>query len=277
MQRNQKSIKALRNVKCFLLDMDGTIYLDTVLFDGTLDFLAELKKQGKKYFYITNNSSKGTDGYVKKLENIGIKSTADEFFTSAHALVYYLNKEKPGARLYVLGTEALTQFLADNGFGIVREYTKDPEKMPDFAIMGFDLEMTYEKLRIFCDYLMDGVRYWATHPDMVCPNSPYSVPDAGSFMLLVEGATGRKPEFVAGKPNPCMVNMCAEKMGLRKNQVAVIGDRLNTDIKSAQNAGVISVCVLSGEATLEDIEKLPEDQRPDYVFDSIKDVYESLL
>lgn len=274
MQRNSKDIAPLSKVKYFLLDMDGTIYLDTTLFDGTLGFLASLKRQGKSVFYITNNSSKNTKEYVKKLEKLGIYSVPDDFCTSSHALVYNLNKVHPGAKVFVLGTDTLAEFLEDNGFGIVREYTTDPEKKPDYMVLGFDTGMTYEKLRTACDYLTDGVEYWATHPDMVCPAAPHSVPDAGAFMLLIEGATGRRPSFIAGKPNPCMIDMIREKYGLSRDEIAVVGDRLNTDIMSAVNAGVHSICVLSGEATLEDIEKTAPENKPEYVFDSIKDLME---
>ena len=277
MQRNAKSTAALRKVKYFLLDMDGTIYLDTTLFDGTLDFLDILKKQGRRAIYITNNSSKDTVEYIKKLHRLGIETVDDDFCTSANALVYNLNKVTPGARIYLVGTPPLADYLERSGFRIVDDYYEEPEKRPDYVVLGFDTTLTYEKLRIACDYLTDGVKYWATHPDMVCPMRPgHSVPDAGAFMLLIEGATGRKPEFVAGKPNPCMIQMVMDKYGLKPEEVAVVGDRMNTDILSAINAGVVSVCVLTGETTLKDIDAAPAERKPEYVFDSIKDIYEIL-
>jgi phosphoglycolate/pyridoxal phosphate phosphatase family enzyme len=274
MLRNNKDVAPLRGVRYFLLDMDGTIYLDTTLFDGTLDFLDILKKQRKRAIYITNNSSKNTKEYIKKLHNIGIETTEEDFCTSAHALVYNLKKVLPGARIYLVGTPPLAEYLEENGFVLVDDYTEDPEARPDFVVLGFDTTVTYEKLRIACDYLRDEVEFWATHPDMVCPMRPgHPVPDAGAFLLLFKGATGREPSFVAGKPNPCMIQMVMDKYGLRPEEVAVVGDRLNTDILSAVNAGVISVCVLTGESQLEDIDAAPPEGRPDYVFDSIKDLY----
>ena len=275
MQRNSKDATPLKQVKYFLLDMDGTIYLDTTLFDGTLDFLETLKVQGKNAVYITNNSSKNTQAYVEKLGKLGIQAAEEDFCTSVNATIFHLNKVKPGARLVVLGTPALITAFRAAGFEIVTEYTEDPDQRPDFAILGFDTTLEYGRLCVFCDYLADGVTYWATHPDMVCPmKEGRSIPDAGSFMLMIEGATGRKPSFIAGKPNPSMIDMVIEKMGLDHSEVAVMGDRLHTDIMSAKNAGVYSICVLSGEATLEDIAALPESEKPDYVFDSIKDIYE---
>lgn len=267
----------LKEIECFLLDMDGTIYLGNTLIDGTLAFLDILKKQNKRAMYITNNSSKATRQYVEKLARLGIASGEEDFFTSVNALVYELNKKHPGAALFLLGTPALEEYLSENGFKILKEYYPEPEKRPDFVVLAYDTTLTYEKLRIACDYITDGVEYWATHPDTVCPVSGgRSVPDAGSFMECIQSATGKRPSFIAGKPNPCMIRVIMEQYGYSPEQIAVIGDRLNTDILSAINAGVKSICVLTGEATLEDIENTPQERRPMYVFSSIKDVYRIL-
>ena len=265
----------LSGIECFLFDMDGTLYLGNDILPGALDLIELLHSQGKKVVYITNNSSRSDADYVKKLNDMGIKSSVDEFFSSADAIAHRLSEMMPGARLYVLGTDSLKDFLAECGFRIVEGYTQDPAEIPDFAVLGFDTSLTYEKLRIFCDYLTDGVRYIATHPDMVCPAEGHrSVPDAGSFMLLIEGATGRRPELIAGKPGPAMINIITEKLGVEKSRTAVVGDRLNTDIMSGINAGTKTVCVLSGETDLAMLRR--SDVTPDYVFDSVLEIYESL-
>lgn len=274
---SNENLEKLMKVKCFLLDMDGTIYLDETVIDGTFDFLNILKKQNKKAMYITNNSSKATTQYIEKLRRLGIPSKAEDFFTSANALVYNLNQIQPGAAIFLLGTPALEEYLSECGFKIIREYFTESGKRPDFVVLAFDTTLTYEKLRIACDYISDGVKYWATHPDMVCPvGKDRSVPDAGSFMACIKGATGKMPSFIAGKPNPCMIHCIMETYGYCLDEVAVIGDRLNTDILSAVNAGVLSVCVLTGESTLADIDKTPQAEKPTFVFDSIKDVYNVL-
>ncbi|MBR5059890.1 MAG: HAD-IIA family hydrolase [Clostridia bacterium] len=265
----------LSGIECFLFDMDGTLYLGNDILPGALDLIELLHSQGKKVVYITNNSSRSDADYVKKLNDMGIKSSVDEFFSSADAIAHRLSEMMPGARLYVLGTDSLKDFLAECGFRIVEGYTRDPAEIPDFVVLGFDTSLTYEKLRIFCDYLTDGVRYIATHPDMVCPAEGHrSVPDAGSFMLLIEGATGRRPELIAGKPGPAMINIITEKLGVEKSRTAVVGDRLNTDIMSGINAGTKTVCVLSGETDLAMLRR--SDVTPDYVFDSVLEIYESL-
>lgn len=276
-KKYNKNIDELSQIKCFLLDMDGTIYLGNDVIDGFHDFLSVMNKQGKRAMYITNNSSKATVQYVEKLNSLGIKSKEEDFFTSVNALVFNLNKIKPKAKLFVLGTPAFENFLEQSGFELIREYSKDELKKPDFVILAFDMTLTYEKLRIACDYISDGVEYWATHPDMVCPVSGGRViPDAGSFIECIYGTTGKRPSFIAGKPNPCIIQVIMEKYDYKPSEIAVIGDRLHTDIMCAVNAGAKSICVLTGEATTREVEKLPENEKPTFVFNSIKDVYHIL-
>jgi len=268
------NITNLKDIKYFLLDMDGTIYLDKTLIPGTTDFLDTLKKQGKHVFYITNNSSKGVVDYVHKLADIGISSSEGDFCTSAQALVYNLDLcTSGGKKLFLLGTLSLQKYLEASGYTIISEYTEDITLRPDYVILAFDTNVTYEKLQIASYYLSDGVKYWATHPDTVCPvDGLHSTPDAGSFISFFETATGRRPSFIAGKPNPCMIDMIIEKMHCSRSEVAVVGDRLHTDILSAKNANVTSICVLSGETTLEEAQNVAANQKPDYILPSIKEL-----
>lgn len=267
-------MKDLKDIRYFLLDMDGTIYLNTTLFEGTLDFLNTLKEQQKRAIYITNNSSKSVDSYVEKLAGLGIQSAPEDFYTSAQTLVYHLNKVCPAGKIFLLGTPSMASFMEASGFRIVREYTNDPAKRPDFVVLAFDTTLTYQKLTDACHYITEGVTYWATHPDLVCPyTKEFSLPDAGAIMACISAATGgRRPSFVSGKPNPYMITMFMEQQNAAAEQVAVVGDRLYTDILSAKNAGVTSICVLSGETTLADIER--SDIKPDFILNSIKDLYE---
>ena len=188
---NKHDIDDLKKIKCFLLDMDGTIYLGDNVIEGTYEFLEILKKQDKRAMYITNNSSKAASQYVEKLEELGISAEEEDFFTSVNALVYNLNNIHPKAKLFVLGTPVFEKHLEENGFEIVREYYEEPEKKPDFVILAFDMTLTYDKLKIACDYIVNGTEYWATHPDMVCPvKGGRVIPDAGSFvLLLISGMT----------------------------------------------------------------------------------------
>ena len=252
--------------RLFLLDMDGTIYLDNDLFDGTTDFLEHIKKIGGKYLFLTNNSSKSVDKYIQKLKSLGIESTPDDFVTSVNATAAYLEK-KNYKKMYVFGTESLKEQLSN--FSI----TDKLEDGIDCLVMGFDTELCFQKLEDACILLNRGVDYIATNPDWVCPTWYGSVPDCGSIAQILETATGRTPYFI-GKPRPEMIYLSMEKTGYSPDETVIIGDRLYTDIASGVNAGVSSILVLSGEATMDDVEK--SDVSPTHILKDIKELYEYL-
>ena len=252
----------LKKVKLYLLDKDGTIYLDNDLFDGTLDFLEYVKKIGGRYIFMTNNSSKSVDKYIEKLANLGIESTADDFLTSTNATVLYL-KKKNYNKIYAFGTSSFKQQLADAGLSI----TDRLEDGIDCLCMGFDTELTFKKLEDACILLREDIDYIATNPDWVCPTWYGSVPDCGSVSAMIKNATGKLPKFI-GKPEPDMANLAMEKAGFAKEETAVIGDRLYTDIACGVNAGINTIFVLSGEGTMEDVEK--GETKPKYIFENIR-------
>ena len=258
----------LKNVKLYLLDMDGTIYLDNDLFDGTLDFLEYVKSIGGRYIFMTNNSSKSVDKYIEKLANLGITSTADDFLTSTNATVLFL-KKKNYNKIYAFGTTSFKEQLADAGLPI----TDKIEDGIDCLCMGFDTELTFQKLEDACILLRNDIDYIATNPDWVCPTWYGSVPDCGSVSAMIENATGKLPKFI-GKPQPDMANLAMEKAGFSKEETAVIGDRLYTDIACGVNAGINTIFVLSGEGTMEDVEK--GETKPKYIFENIRELLTQL-
>ena len=259
----------LKNKKLFLLDMDGTIYLDNDLFDGVLDFLDYIKKIGGKYMFLTNNSSKSVDKYIEKLDSIGIKSVADDFLTSTNATVLFLQK-KNYKKIYALGTESFKEQLKDGGLNI----TDKTEEGIDCLCMGFDTELTFKKLEDACILLRDDIDYIATNPDWVCPTWYGYVPDCGSVSEMIYNATKKRPKFI-GKPQPEMIKLAIEKTGFKKEEAIIFGDRLYTDIASVFNAGISTVFVLSGEGTMEDVKK--SDVKPTYIYENIKKFYEELI
>jgi len=259
-------MKNLKNKKLFLLDMDGTIYLDTELFDGTIDFLEYVKSIGGKYMFVTNNSSKSVDKYIEKLASLGINSTADDFLTSTNATISYLNK-KNYKKIYAFGTESFQVQLSEANLPITTKLDDDI----DCLCMGFDTELTFQKLEDACILLGRGVDYIATNPDWVCPTWYGFVPDCGSVSEMLYNATKRRPQFI-GKPQPAMIELAIEKTGFSKEEAIVIGDRLYTDIASGVNAGISSAFVLSGEGTMEDLEK--SEVKPEFVFENIREIFE---
>ena len=258
----------LKKIKLFLLDMDGTIYLDNDLFDGTLDFLDYVKKIGGRYIFLTNNSSKSVDKYVEKLKSLGIDAHPDDFLTSTNATVLYLKKKKYN-KIYALGTTSFKEQLKDAGLHI----TDTLEENIDCLCMGFDTELTFKKLEDACILLKNDIDYIATNPDWVCPTWYGYVPDCGSVSQMICNATGKMPKFI-GKPQPDMALLAIEKTGFTKEETAVMGDRLYTDIACGVNAGISTIFVLSGEGKIEDIEK--NNAKPKYVFDNIRKLHDQL-
>lgn len=249
----------MNSVKLFLFDMDGTLYLGNRLFDFTLPLLKKIKAEGKRYIFITNNSSKSVEAYVDKLANMGIYAEKSDFLTSSQATAIYLNEKHKTKTLYVCGTESLKKELEKSGF----EITDDTEKA-ECIVMGFDTELTFKKLDDVSRMLSTrDIPYIATNPDYVCPTEYGFVPDCGSVCDMIFNATKKRP-IVIGKPSPLMIRLAMEKEGVTPDETAVIGDRIYTDIKSGINAGTKTVLVLSGETTLEEAEKSPD--KPDYVF-----------
>lgn len=259
----------LAGKKLWLLDMDGTIYQEDRLFDGALDFLRGITDRGGRYVFITNNSSKSVTDYIEKVSRMGIAADADNFFTSAQATILWLQKQLPGGRVYCQGTKSLVEELREAGISVTEEV-----EPVDAVVMGFDMELTMEKLRKTCQILTEqNVVYIATNPDLVCPVSFGFVPDCGSVSYMIKNATGKYPEFI-GKPEPTMVNIVREKFGYSREETVVVGDRIYTDIAAGLNAGVTSICVLSGEVNLEDIER--SERKPSLVFESVKEIEEIL-
>ena len=259
----------LSEKRLFLLDMDGTIYLDDELFDGTIDFLNHVKQIGGRYLFLTNNSSRGVDAYVQKMARLGIETTKEDFLTSTDATILYLKSNYPGAKVYAFGTTTFKDQLRQSEINITDKLEDDI----DLLLCGFDTELTFQKLEDSCILLNRGVPFIATNPDWVCPTWYGSVPDCGSVCRMLTTATGREPLFI-GKPQPEMALLAMERFGYEKSQTMMIGDRLYTDIASGINAGIDACFVLSGEGTMEDLKT--SDVQPTMIYDNIRAILNDL-
>ena len=249
---------SMKDLKLFLFDMDGTLYLGDRLFSFTTELLAKFKATGGRYMFMTNNSSKSVVAYIEKLRKLGIEATEDEFITSSQATAYYLKNNHPTAKLYVCGTESLKTELRSQGFTI----TENLDEV-ECIVMGFDTELNFKKLHDVSFMLCTReLPYIATNPDYVCPTEFGSVPDCGSVCDMIFNATGKRP-VVIGKPEALMPQLAMARTGYSKEQTVVIGDRIYTDIKSGINAGTVTVLVMSGETTQEILDASPE--KPDFV------------
>lgn len=258
---------SLSEIRCFLLDMDGTFYLGERLLEGALEFIRTLEGAGREYIFLTNNTSKHRRMYVEKITRLGLAIPEDKVFTAGEATALYLQRERPGARLYVVGTPSLEEEFRLHGFELVQD---DPE----VVVLGFDTTLTYQKLWKLCDYARAGVPYIATHPDLNCPTDGGFMPDIGAMIAFVKTATLREPDLVVGKPNRLIVEELSRKVHIPLEQFAMIGDRLYTDIALGGTAGITTVLVLSGETHLSDLEGSPF--QPDYTFKHLGEVAEQL-
>jgi len=248
--------------KLFLLDMDGTIYIDEALFPGVISFLEAVRGAGGRYLFLTNNSSRSVDAYIAKLARMGIPSEREDFLTSVDALIADLAGRPPFHKCYAFGTKTFRQQLSEAGIPVTDHLEDDI----DCLLMGFDTELEFRKLEDACILLNRGVEYIAANPDWVCPTWYGSVPDVGSVCEMLRRATGREPRFI-GKPEPAMPLLALERTGFTADEAVLVGDRMYTDIASGVNAGIDTVFVLSGEGTLADVEA--SEKKPTWIFDDI--------
>lgn len=259
----------LSNIRHIVLDMDGTIYNGSKLFCFTMDFFKTLKELDIHYTYLTNNSSRNVTQYLDKLHGMGLEGTKENIYTSSLATIDFLvSKRKDIIKLYVLGTDGLRSEFRESGFLIVGE---EDNKEPDAVIVGFDTSLVYERLCKAGYWIKLGKPFIATHPDRICPtDQPTLLVDCGAICASLESATGRAPDVVFGKPDPGMIWGILERNHLGKDKVAMVGDRLYTDIEMAHRAGVMGVLVLSGEATKDDV--VGSSSQPDLVVENIREL-----
>lgn len=264
MRRDREAIQAIR---CFLLDMDGTIYLGDQLIEGTHAFLRAAKQSGRKVLFLTNNSSKNGETYLRKLSQMGIDAGPEDVLTSGQAAAQTIMQRYPGKKVWVMGNDLLKEELCSLGLPVV-------EKEPDIVLTAFDTQLTYQKLWDCCDYVRQGLPYIATHPDFNCPTETGFMPDLGAMTELIYASTGRRPDRVIGKPERDIFACAGARTGVPLSQCAMCGDRLYTDIAAGQKQGLFSILVLTGETKQEDL--AASDIKPDLVLDRLADLVPSL-
>ncbi len=264
----------LGRIRHVALDMDGTIYMGMTLFDYTRPFLQRLRELGITYSFLTNNPSTSIADYLHKLEGMGIEATEEEMYTTALATIDYIRSHYPEARrLYLLGTPSMIGEFERAGFEATTDSADD---RPDVVVVAFDKTLEYSRLCRAAWWVQQGLPYIATNPDRVCPtDQPTVLVDCGSICKCIEHATGRQPDIVLGKPDPNMLTGVQSRYGVRPDEVAMVGDRIYTDIEMAHNAGAFGVLVLSGETTLKIADEAP--RQPDLIADSIEVLGELLV
>ena len=262
------SFEILQATELFLLDLDGTVYVDETPIGAMPQTLQTLRDMGKKLVFLTNNSSKTEAQYEEKLRRIGLFGEGDGVYTSATATVEYLKAHHAKRRVFLLGTDALKEaFRAE---GIVLD-----EERPAVCVLAYDVSLTFDKIRKFDCFLRHGVRFLATHPDDVCPTSDGSMPDVGSFLAMFGRSSGRKPDVIIGKPFCTMGDGVAARYGVERRAMCMVGDRMHTDIRFARNNKMHSVLVLSGETTAETMKNFPDE--PDLVLPDLNAILQKTV
>lgn len=226
-------------VKCYIVDMDGTFYLGSSIIEGSLDFTEAVKKAGKRFFFYTNNSSHNSAECAANLKKVGYEANEEDIIISSHVTIDFLKRNRAGKSVYLLGNENLTGDFIKSGIEL-------NAVNPDIVVLGFDTTLTYEKIRKAAKFLAGGAEYIATHPDCNCPTADGFMPDTGSMMAMLEASTGRRPDLIMGKPYGYTVDYVTEKIGCSRDEIAFIGDRLETDIAIGMRNNLRTLLVYSG-------------------------------
>jgi len=261
-------VRGLDTVDAFLLDLDGTCYVDERLLPRAHALLALLEQRGAPYLFLTNNSSARATDYQMRLARLGLQVPARRILTSGEATVRYLLRETPFRRVFLLGTPSLEAEFLEAGLALA-------ERDAECVVVGFDKTLTYDKLARACLLLQQGLPYFATHPDYTCITEEGRIPDAGAIIAGIEKVTGRSPKVI-GKPEPEMVAAALQRLGSTAERTAMVGDQLDTDMTMAARAGLFGVLVLSGETSRERLESQSA-VRPDLVLTHIGELWELLV
>lgn len=260
----------LSDKKLFVFDMDGTVYLGDRVFPEAVELIKKLRKEGKNVLFFTNNASHNADFYISKLNKMGFEASREELMSSGDVTAEFLLRHRRGKSVFLLGTPELKALFTERGIPLT-----DGENA-DITVTSFDTTLTYERLSTACTLIRNGSEFLCTHPDLNCPTESGFIPDSGAIVACITASTGKSPVYF-GKPYGSVIEMICEKCGVNKSDIAVFGDRLYTDIALGKKNGVASVLVLTGEASMADAESAAENEKPDFIYPSLREVYKDMF
>ena len=251
----------LTRITHLIIDMDGVLYRDDTPMEGLGAFFDFLREREIRFQLVTNNSTLTPGLYVRKMAGMGVQVEESDVLTSSLATAdYAAARFPPGAQLYAIGEEGLMDALQQAGFRL-------GERDPAAVVVGFDRDLTYHKLRVACLLIRSGRPFIATNPDITLPVPEGQVPGTGATLAALAAATEQEPTVI-GKPGPMLMEQAIQRMGATPETTAAIGDRPETDILSAQRAGLLSILALSGATDMERLNTF--DVRPDLIVQDIR-------
>jgi NagD protein len=256
------TMESIKNKLGFICDMDGVIYHGNKILDGVTEFITWMQENNKKFVFLTNSSERTPQELSMKLERMGLHITADHFYTSAMATAEFLHSQKPDSTAYVIGEAALMKALYDKGI-----YMNDVN--PDYVVVGETSTYSFEKLTKAINLVLKGAKLIGANPDITGPIENGICPATGALIAPIEIATGKKAYFV-GKPNPLMLRHGLKKLNCHSQDIAFIGDRMDTDIIAGIESNVDTVLVLSGVTSMEEISNFP--YRPRYILNNVGEI-----
>ncbi|WP_304519447.1 HAD-IIA family hydrolase [Clostridium estertheticum] len=265
----ESSKDVLKRVKCFILDLDGTVYLGDKILEGSINFLEELEKNNITFKFFTNNSSKNAQVYIKRLKKMGYNLSDDKMLISNNVIINYIKENIPEKKVFVLGTDYLKKDFRAANINVVTEDA-------DVVVVGFDTSLVYENVSKACEFIRNGALFLGVNPDFNCPTEDGFIPDCGSICSMITASTGVVPEYF-GKPTHHTLKYVLKDTGFHEEEIAFVGDRLYTDIAIGKDNASVTILVLSGEAKLEDL--LKSEIQPSLIFDSlgaVKNVLEEI-
>jgi len=256
-------MEKLHDKKAFICDMDGVIYHGSKLLPGVLEFVAWLRKENKKFLFLTNSSARTLRELSEKLARMGLKVGESHFYTSARATATFLATQKPGGSAYVIGDAGIINALYDEGYSI-------NDTNPDYVVVSESANYDYARICHATKLVLNGAKLVGTNPDLTGPiEGGQIVPATGALLAPIELATGAKAYYV-GKPNPLMMRNALKRLGCQREETAIIGDRMDTDIIAGVEAEITTVLVLSGVTKPEDIGRFA--YRPNYILNGVGDI-----
>lgn len=266
--KKETGMEEIASKKAYVFDLDGTLILGGEPIEGAGELVKFLRNRQKEFIVVTNNSSRGIEETRRKVSKLlGINISHENVFSSTHSTIQYI-KERGFSKVYPVGTESFISDLLTHGIEV-------GNSSPDAVVIAFDTELNYQKIRTASLLIRKGIPFIATHADRICPTSEGFIPDAGSILALFTTATGKEPDMILGKPSPEFIHNIAESRKLQTKDIAVIGDRLHTDIKMGLEGGCVTAVVFSGDTCTTDLSK--STYLPDYAFYDVGEILEYLL